>query len=261
MAARPASDWCRARGPLGSLLLVSRQPAPGSPRYVTIAADLRERLVTHQMPPHTLLASERELSEQYGVSRMTARHALSLLESEGHVYRRPPRGTFVAEPRVRFQIGSFSDEAQRLGRSAAAETLWAREMTAPPAVRAALDLPEDGLVHAFRRLRLMESDPVALETTYFPAVLTPGILDRPADGSLWALLRDRYDVRLDRADAVLESIILDEDSCYRLGIRAASHGILLTRRTYDERGWCVEYARDVYRADRAAFEVSASVSH
>jgi DNA-binding GntR family transcriptional regulator len=41
-----------------------------------------------------------------------------------------------------------------------------------------------------------------------------------------------------------------------LGVRAGSAGTLLTRRTEDVSGRCVEYARDVYRADRASFEVS-----
>jgi GntR family transcriptional regulator len=59
---------------------------------------------------------------------------------------------------------------------------------------------------------------------------------------------------------VIESIVLDEESCDRLSVRAASNGILLTRQTFDEDGRCVEFARDVYRADRAAFEVSASVA-
>jgi GntR family transcriptional regulator len=195
---------------------------------------------------------------------MTARQALMLLESEGYVYRRPPRGTFVAEPRVRFQIGSFSEEADRLGRNASAQLLWAKALTGAgngaTRARAALALAEDDTVHAFRRLRLMEGEPLAIETTYFPASLTPDILDIEVDGSLWHLLRERYGVRMSRSAAVIESIVLDEESCDRLSVRAASNGILLTRQTFDEDGRCVEFARDVYRADRAAFEVTASVA-
>jgi len=237
-----------------------RPDRPEPPRFVGIAAELRERIFDQKLAPHTLMPSERELSEQFGVSRMTARRALTLLETEGHVYRRPPRGTFVAESRVRFHIGSFSEEATRMGRHASAVLLWAREETDAPAARAALGLEPEQAMHAFRRLRLMEDQPVALETTYFPADLTPGILDYDADGSLWQVLRERYGVTFDRSTAVLESVILDGESCEQLGIRPASNGILLTRTTYDDNGRCVEYARDLYRADRAAFEVTASVS-
>jgi GntR family transcriptional regulator len=56
--------------------------------------------------------------------------------------------------------------------------------------------------------------------------------------------------------AVLESIVLDDASSSQVGVRAGSAGTLLARRTEDAAGRCVEYARDVYRADRASFEVS-----
>ena len=51
-------------------------------------------------------------------------------------------------------------------------------------------------------------------------------------------------------------IVLDDASSVQLGVRAGSAGTLLTRTTEDAAGRCVEYAHDVYRADRAAFEVS-----
>jgi GntR family transcriptional regulator len=230
----------------------------GTPRYIEIAARLRDRIVDDQLGPHTLLPSERELAEQHQVSRMTARQALSLLESEGMVYRRPPRGTFVAEPRVTFHIGSFSEEVSRQGRRPDAKLIWAERQEASAMVRRALDLDPDAAVHVFHRLRTVDGVPFALETTYLPAALTVGILDTPQDGSLWALLRDRYGINPSRSTAVLESIVLDDNSTTQLGVRPGSAGTLLTRRTLDAAGRPVEYARDVYRADRTSFEVTTS---
>ena len=147
---------------------------PTTPRYIAIAALVRDRIATEQLGPHTLLPSERELADQHGVSRMTARQALSLLESEGVVYRKPPRGTFVAEPRVRFHIGSFSEEVSRLGRRPAAHLLWAEHQHPTPAVRQALGLEASAMVNVFHRLRSVDDVPFALETTFLPADLTPG---------------------------------------------------------------------------------------
>jgi GntR family transcriptional regulator len=231
-----------------------------TPRYIAIAALLRDRIVGDQLGPHTLLPSERELAEQHQVSRMTARQALSLLESEGMVYRKPPRGTFVAEPRVTFHIGSFSKEVARQGRSPDATLLWAEHQEATAMVRRALDLDADATVHVFHRRRTVDNVPFALETTYLPAALTPGILDAPEDGSLWALLRDRYGIGLNSTTAVLESIVLDDNSSTQLGVRPGSAGTLLTRRTLDTTGRPVEYARDVYRADRTSFEVTETLT-
>ena len=172
-----------------------RRPST-TPRYIAIAAQVRDRIIVEQLGPHTLLPSERELAEQHQVSRMTARQALSLLENEGVVYRRPPRGTFVAEPRVRFHIGSFSEEVSRLGRHPAARLLWAEHQEPTPSVRLALELDDGATVHVFHRLRTVDDVPFALETTFLPADLTPGILDLADEGSLWATLRDRYGIEL-----------------------------------------------------------------
>jgi len=223
---------------------------------MAIAALLRDRIIDEQLGPHTLLPSERELAEEQQVSRMTARQALSLLESEGMVYRRPPRGTFVAEPRVRFHIGSFTEEVSRLGMHPDAKLLWAEAQEPTATVRRTLDLDTDATVHVFHRLRSVDGVPFALETTYLPAALTPGILDAPEDGSLWATLRDRYGIELRSSTAVLETIVLDDNSSTKLAVRPGSAGTLLTRRTLDTTGRPVEYARDVYRADRTSFEVT-----
>lgn len=221
--------------------------------------ELRERIAERQLAPHTLLPSERELSETHGVSRMTARHALALLESEGFVYRRPPRGTFVAEPRVPFHIGSFSDEVSRAGRTATAQVLWAKETEPTPAAQEALGLAPGESVHALHRLRLADGEPLALETTYFSTSLTPELLAQDLEGSLWELLRGTYGVQPARAQATIESVVLDDASCVHLGVRAATSGLLLTRRTFDGAGRCIEFARDLYRADRTKFEVETQL--
>jgi len=236
-----------------------RKPST-TPRYIAIANQVRDRILVDQLGPHTLLPSERELAELHQVSRMTARQALSLLENEGVVYRRPPRGTFVAEPRVRFHIGSFSEEVSRLGRHPAAKLLWAEHQEPTPSVRLALELVDGAAVHVFHRLRTVDDVPFALETTFLPADLTPGILDLADEGSLWATLRDRYGIELSRSTAVLESIVLDDSSSAQLNVRPGSAGTLLTRTTFGADGRRVEFARDVYRADRASFEVSVDLS-
>lgn len=232
---------------------------PPSSAYVRIAGELRDKILGNQLAPHTLLPSERELSEQHGVSRMTARHALALLESEGHVYRKRPRGTFVAEPRVSFHIGSFSDEITRMGKQPGAELLWAERRHPTISAQEAFGLTADDWVHALQRLRFADGEPIAIETTYFPADLTPGLIDEDLHGSLWEVLRTRYDLTPANASATIESIVIDDANCASLRIRPASPGLLLTRRSSDPAGRCIEFARDVYRADRAMFEVEAVI--
>ena len=120
-------------------------------------------------------------------------------------------------------------------------------------MRQALGLEASAMVNVFHRLRSVDDVPFG----NVPARGSDrGILDEPDDGSLRAVLRNRYGIDLARSTAVLESIVLDDASSSQVGVRAGSAGTLLARRTEDAAGRCVEYARDVYRADRASFEVS-----
>lgn len=70
------------------------EPSP-RPRFLQIADDIRNRIAKGELKEHDILPSERSLSEQYNVSRMTARRALEALETEGLVYNADRRGRFV----------------------------------------------------------------------------------------------------------------------------------------------------------------------
>jgi GntR family transcriptional regulator len=237
------------------------QDAPGGrrPAYLEIAAQLRARIEAAELAPHTSLPSERDLSELFGVSRMTARAAVKQLQQEGYVYRRGPRGTFVAEPRIPLRIGSFSQEIARAGRQPSAEVVWTDTLAASADVREALGLRAGDRVHGLQRLRCASGEPLALETTYFPERLCPDLLDGPLDGSLWQVLRDRAGIVPVRASASLEVVTADADAATRLDIAPGTAVLLLVRRTFDADDQCFEVARDLYRADRAEFHIDAPI--
>lgn len=230
------------------------------PAYMRIATALRETIENGELPPLSALPPERELCREYGVSRMTARRALGVLESEGLVYKSATRGTFVSEPRVQLRLGSFSHEVSRSGRQPGAELLWAEDRPAEPAVAEALGIREGEPVHALHRLRRSDDEPLALETTYYPVERTPDLLAGNLSGSLWKELSGRYNIRPGRTIANLEVVVLDEESSRRLGIRQAAAGIQLTRQTFDTDGQCFEYATDLYRADRISLVIERTVN-
>ena len=231
-----------------------------APAYMRIATALREAIENGELPPRSSLPPERELCLEYGVSRMTARRALGVLESEGLVYKNGTRGTFVAEPRIQLRLGSFSHEVTRSGRQPGAELLWAVERPAGPVVAEKLGLSPDSPVHALHRLRRSDDEPLALETTYYPAARTAGLLDGNLTGSLWEELEERYGIRPGRTVAHLEVVVLDEIARRRLATRRAAAGMQLIRQTFDSNGECFEYATDLYRADRISLVIERSVN-
>lgn len=236
------------------------EPAGSAPAYLRIAAVLRVRIESGLLAPHDALPPERELCVEFSVSRMTARQALVVLEREGLAYRSATRGTFVAEPRLAFRLGSFSTEVVRAGHQPGALLLWAQSRPAEVGVAAALGLAAGEPLHVLQRLRRSDDEPIALETTYYPAHLTPGLLDGDLTGSLWTELRERYDTVPATTTARMEVVVLDASAARHLATRQAAPGLQLIRHTYTSDGRCVEYAQDLYRADRVAFTMERDVS-
>ncbi|MEM1127890.1 MAG: GntR family transcriptional regulator [Bacteroidota bacterium] len=66
------------------------------PLYRQIADDLQGQITSGALAVDARLGSHRELSQQYGVSLITIKKALSELIREGYLYARAGKGTFVA---------------------------------------------------------------------------------------------------------------------------------------------------------------------
>ena len=83
------------------------------PAYLQLAGHLARQIGT-KYQINDRLPTERELGEIYGVSRITVRVAMQLLERRGLIVRRRSKGTFVRGPVVREHLGAFANRSARL---------------------------------------------------------------------------------------------------------------------------------------------------
>jgi GntR family transcriptional regulator len=235
--------------------------ANAAPRYRQVAAELERAIAAGGLRPHDRLASERAIAERHGLSRMTARQAVELLVRRGTVYRRPGSGTFVSPPRVVHtlqRLAGFSEQMRAQGIVPSARVLEMRRTRRLEArAQAALELPPDGRAWMVRRVRFGDGEPLLLETFWVPDALCPDLGRRDlARGSLYDLLRERYGINPRTADESIEPAVLEPDDARHLGVRAGAPAMVVTRTARDRDGRPVEFARDVYRGDRARFEVA-----
>src|SRR5512136_2286617 len=73
---------------------------PSVPLYLQVEATLKEMIEDTVFSLGDQIPSERELSEQLGVSRMTVRRAIQNLIDHGLLERRSTNGTYVRQPQV-----------------------------------------------------------------------------------------------------------------------------------------------------------------
>src|SRR5262245_55326208 len=88
-----------------------REPMPSAPvrvpRYHQIAQSLRERILDRRLAAGERLDNQRQLAREFGVTLMTLRQALEVLERDRLIARRHGLGTFVASPSVDYDILQF----------------------------------------------------------------------------------------------------------------------------------------------------------
>jgi len=188
---------------------------------------------------------------------MTLRQALGTLEQQGRLVRHKGRygGTFVAEPKLEL-IGTsaLSDQLRNLGVAAGARLLSAGRRPAKPDERVL-----GRFVHEIVRVRLANGEPVALERGSYPADLYPGLLDGPLDGSLYDLIRSRYDEVPTRAHERLEPSLATPTEADALGIEPGAPVMLVERTAYAASGRAVERSHDVFRGDRTTVVWEAKI--
>lgn len=72
------------------------QPLHTTRLFEQMANQIKERILLNELQIGQRLPNERELAEQFGVSRTVVREAMKSLEKEGLVQVQPGRGTFVS---------------------------------------------------------------------------------------------------------------------------------------------------------------------
>ena len=87
-----------------------------------------------QLGVGTAIPSERQLSADLGVSRLTVRAALDDLAREGYLVRRRGSGTYVQQPKISQELTmtSFSEDMRRRGMVPGSRTLSMRRSSPAP---------------------------------------------------------------------------------------------------------------------------------
>src|SRR5579864_8693335 len=155
--------------------------------------DLIERLGVGAAIP-----SERQLSADLGVSRLTVRAALDDLAREGYLVRRRGSGTYVQQPKITQQLTmtSFSEDMRRRGMVPSSTTLSLKRQLAGPQLGRFLNVSPGDEVVVVKRLRLADGVSMAIETLHIPAHVVPDVQPQDLEGSFYELLRTRYGVEI-----------------------------------------------------------------
>ena len=159
------------------------------PLYREVYLDLLARIQRGEYSSGLRLPTDDQLAEQYGVSKITVRQALSVLVSEGLVERWPKRGSFVTRDlsgRVARDLSGFADDVENDRSRIGIKTLAIETVPASSWVREALEVGAQEEVTHVRRLRTVAGKPVMLLDHY---LLPPPLPEELQDSVDWLFFR------------------------------------------------------------------------
>ena len=222
------------------------------PAYRRIHGDIRARIQSGELAPGDRVASERQLADRYGVSLMTARHAMNVLEGDGLVERRLGSGTFVAPPRIHFnRLQGFTEQMAARGERARSRIVSIQVLDDEIEAAARLGLAPGSRLVRLERVRLGGSEPFAFETTYLPEREFPGLARSVrAAGSLFETLRRDHGVEPEYAEEEVDALSADARLAHLLDIPRGSPLLRIRQVLYAAGGRRLLYDVGIYRSER-----------
>lgn len=218
---------------------------------------LRE-MALMELAPGDRIPTEQELCEQYGVSRITVRQAVSSLVKEGILARQRGRGTYVlppksAEPLDPDDVPQTEDQAHRI-------VLYSAEgVVADRRLAGKLQVLQGEPLHKIRRLRLLEEVPISYITLYLPTRLFPEFTRTELESPFFRQLMEcKSGLRPCRGDEIIECIEADEFRSDLLQVPVGTPLLVVESITYLPSGEVTEFSRAYHRADRSRLVRSVS---
>ncbi|QPL05752.1 MULTISPECIES: GntR family transcriptional regulator [Actinomyces] len=240
---------------------MARRAGARIPLYEQVYTVIRARIESREWPPGFQLPIEPELAAEFGVSRGTARQAVTRLVNEQLVDRSAGRGTFVAERRplsypVNELLG-FTRLIEASGRRPSSEVVdisIVERSCAPQEFGFSAGVRR---LVSIKRVRLADDVPVALEHLYLPWPRFAGVrdIDLTATGIYDALEQD-FGVELQLGDFNLEIADLTERQANLLDEKVGTPVFLMRGGVTDAEGTMIVGVSCYYRRDSFTFNFS-----
>lgn len=230
-------------------LRMTRNPTP---MWQRIDQDLRSRLAHGEFVDR--FPTDRELVDEYRVSRHTVRAAVRSLQDEGLITRRRGRGSFPVRGSFTQPLGTIYSLFRAVEGQGVIQTsavISQEERTNPTAAKI-LGLAVDAPLFYLERTRLADGEPLAVDRVWLPLPLAAPLLDANfTRTALYEQLRDRCGVVPEKGVEESRPVVLDHSTAVRLGLKAGDPALEIDRRTHAG-GTPLEWRTTLVRGDRFA---------
>ena len=225
--------------------------------YIRIHDEIKHQTETGVFEVGQRLPSERVMAEQFGVSRMTLRQAVTSLVEEGILTRYVGSGTFVASDRVREKMRgttSFTEIIQNLGKTPSSKVLSYQKTKANEVECDKLQLKKGAQIIRMERIRYADELPICYEVASIPYRLIEDFAKNDIANHFYDTLANAGK-KIGRSEQIISAKIVNKEIANFLSIKQSSAILALTQISYfansDETPF--EYVLSQYVGERFEF--------
>lgn len=227
-------------------------------KFREIFLDLEQKIVNQEYPPQSLLPSENQLIQIYGVSRETIRKALNLLKNSGYIQKKQGKGSIVLDMnRFDFPISgltSFKElqNAQHIPNETNVAEL--RKIAVSPKLHEITDWPVASEAWKLIRQRKIDNEVVILDRDYVNAQIIPEIPINKARDSLFQYFENDLGLEVSYAQKEITVEPVNKEIRDLMDLTTEDQHVVIVRSlVYLEDTRCFQYSESIHRLDKFRF--------
>jgi GntR family transcriptional regulator len=227
------------------------------PLYQQVQVAIADHIAAGRLEPGQQLPSERRLCDQFDISRVTARRALTALVDDGLIEASPGKGWFVSDGHLSEPpnaLQSFTTLARARGLEPTARVLCHEVRDATMDEAESLQVAPGASMLELERVRLLDGVPVAVHHCLIPLALCRALADADYGvASVYDILLTKARIAPTLADCTLEATSAGPVIAPLLDLDEDAPVLLSRQTTFDHLDHPIETSRIVYRGDRYRF--------
>lgn len=230
-----------------------------TPLYMQVANELRKEVLSGEYGENGCIGTHTQLAERFGVSMITIRKAVQILEKEGMVEILQGKGTFVrrstlVDPLEKLTGISNMMLSLDMEHQVLVPILELRETPNWMDSDVREELGEKSLF--IRRIICLQGVPIADADMYLPGKYASYFTKEEVENStVYQIYQSNLGIQLGRGRQVIRAAGADKELARNLEIVENSPVLQIIRKSYDNTGNLIEYMILSYEAGKYCFEV------
>lgn len=215
------------------------------PMYKQIENYVLDLIQSEQIKEGEFIPSEKQLSEEFNVTRMTVRSALNNLVKDGYILRQPGVGSKVIKNNITDNIGtvtSFTKEMTLKGYTVSNIVHDFKIVDADDKLKEKLNIEIGENVWEIKRIRLANDERISYMITYMPVKMFPNLKKTHCEGSLYEYIEGVCQCKISTSNRSVKAMISNSELMEVLELDEAEPILYINQTSYFSEGDPFEYS-------------------